>query len=367
MKKFLFAVTLAALLSPLMPATSQAATPKAYYGRLLVETADSKEAWYVNPVDGKTSYFSDPANALIVMPLLALGISDKNLLLIARTEDTAGSFDLALSKRLAGRFLLQVESRGQLWYVNPTTYKRHFVGNQSDVLALYGATAGKITATALKTFTYTKAYNDAAALLKQAHTLMAGEKAPFKNLGEQTIADGKILRRANANMVVYTFTLGSALPADNLGYPYGPITAGKYHLASSTKFYNDADFVASEDYDRLIGRDKSKEVVQSVMQLANLLEYYYADIGAYPVSSSLVYLPTETDIFFSKENGFFGTKADKTVYGQVRLPKVKNSDYLYISFDGQDYSLSFTLEKDYGGFRAGKYIVSSHGVQDAAL
>ncbi|MDD4333488.1 MAG: CAP domain-containing protein [Patescibacteria group bacterium] len=51
--------------------------------------------------------------------------------LLALTPGTlAGTNNLA--KKLAGRILLQVESRGEIWYVDPQTYTRYFLGNSEN-------------------------------------------------------------------------------------------------------------------------------------------------------------------------------------------------------------------------------------------
>ncbi|MFZ6015627.1 MAG: hypothetical protein ACOYUZ_04730 [Patescibacteria group bacterium] len=41
-----------------------------------------------------------------------------------------------LSERLSGRILLQVESHGEAWYVNPETGKRHYMGGADDAYQL---------------------------------------------------------------------------------------------------------------------------------------------------------------------------------------------------------------------------------------
>ncbi len=44
--------------------------------------------------------------------------------------------DLSLASRLSGRILLQVEDKGQAWYVNPLDLKRHYLGRPDDAFAL---------------------------------------------------------------------------------------------------------------------------------------------------------------------------------------------------------------------------------------
>lgn len=46
------------------------------------------------------------------------------------------NFDFELAKRLSGRILLQVESVGQAWYINPTDYKRYYLGRPADAFAV---------------------------------------------------------------------------------------------------------------------------------------------------------------------------------------------------------------------------------------
>ena len=44
--------------------------------------------------------------------------------------------DNGLAQKLAGRILLQVESRGEAWYVNPTDFKRYYLGRPQDAFDL---------------------------------------------------------------------------------------------------------------------------------------------------------------------------------------------------------------------------------------
>ena len=46
------------------------------------------------------------------------------------------TLNLTLAKRLAGRILLQVQSKGEAWYVNPVTLKRHYLGRPADAFKI---------------------------------------------------------------------------------------------------------------------------------------------------------------------------------------------------------------------------------------
>ena len=47
-------------------------------------------------------------------------------------QNTSDFIDRVFSKKLAGRILLQVESKGEGWYVNPADNKRYFLGKPAD-------------------------------------------------------------------------------------------------------------------------------------------------------------------------------------------------------------------------------------------
>lgn len=47
-------------------------------------------------------------------------------------QKTASTTDAALARRLAGKFLLQTQLRGQLWYVNPVDLRRYYLGKENE-------------------------------------------------------------------------------------------------------------------------------------------------------------------------------------------------------------------------------------------
>lgn len=46
------------------------------------------------------------------------------------------TINIALSKRLSGRILLQVEAKGEGWYINPTDSSRYYLGRPADAFAI---------------------------------------------------------------------------------------------------------------------------------------------------------------------------------------------------------------------------------------
>jgi plastocyanin len=82
----------------------------------------------------KRAFLGRPADAFRIMREFGLGVTDVNLAKIA--EPGGMDVDLALARRLSGRILLQVESRGEAWYVYPVDLKRYFLGRPEDAFSL---------------------------------------------------------------------------------------------------------------------------------------------------------------------------------------------------------------------------------------
>lgn len=99
-------------------------------GMILLQVEDKGQAWYVDPQKEERIYLGKPNDAFKVMKEMGTGISNANLNKIAAGSEKNKNLNLA--KRLAGKILLQVESSGQAWYINPKNYKRYFLGRPSD-------------------------------------------------------------------------------------------------------------------------------------------------------------------------------------------------------------------------------------------
>lgn len=102
-------------------------------GRILLQKEGKGEAWYVDPVKQKRYYLGRPADMLRIMKNRGIGITNSNLKKIP-TSKSNQTGDLALRKRLAGKILLQVQGKGEAWYVNPTDLKRYYLGRPADAL-----------------------------------------------------------------------------------------------------------------------------------------------------------------------------------------------------------------------------------------
>ncbi|MBI2483816.1 hypothetical protein HYV71_01365 [Candidatus Uhrbacteria bacterium] len=104
-------------------------------GRILLQVESKGEAWYLDPVSDQRVYLGRPADAFEIMRSFGLGISNSDLDRIA-SADGQQSGDEKLARRLAGKIVLQVQSRGEAWYVNPVNLRRYFLGRPADAFSV---------------------------------------------------------------------------------------------------------------------------------------------------------------------------------------------------------------------------------------
>lgn len=150
-------------------------------GSILLQVESKGEAWYVNPTDNKRYSLGRPADAYEVMRQKGIGITNNDLkkipvavlsltgtdqdgdqlsdmletavgtnpMMADSDNDTfsdhaelSGGYnpigagktmtDATFSSKQKGKIFLQVESKGEAWYVNPKNSKRYFLGRAED-------------------------------------------------------------------------------------------------------------------------------------------------------------------------------------------------------------------------------------------
>lgn len=154
-------------------------------GKILLQVEENGEAWYINPSDNKRYFLGRPEIAFEIMRQSGLGISNFDLrgipiglsvfggsdddgdLLSNSLEEALGTdpmkvdsdddgfpdnveiengfnplgpgrlpIDFSLASRLKGKILLQVESHGEAWYVNPNDGRRYYLGRPADAFVI---------------------------------------------------------------------------------------------------------------------------------------------------------------------------------------------------------------------------------------
>lgn len=164
------------------PLLTQAATlAEKLSGQILLQVEENGEAWYINPATQEKHFLGRPNDAFALMRELGLGITNDNLAKIPvgmvalsgddndndglpntmeeavgtnkDQSDTDGdnyddktellngynpigdgriNYDTNLVNRLSGKIVLQVESAGEAWYINPVDSKRYYLGRPMD-------------------------------------------------------------------------------------------------------------------------------------------------------------------------------------------------------------------------------------------
>ena len=120
---------------------------------------------------------------------------------------TSGSFYQSLSQKLSGRILLQVESHGEAWYVNPADEKKYYLGRPYDAYNLMRDLGTGITNQDL-------------------------EKIPIKNLGNMPDNDNDSLNNATEIAIGTNPNNPDTdddgfLDGDEIEKNYNPLGAGK--------------------------------------------------------------------------------------------------------------------------------------------
>jgi hypothetical protein len=173
------------LLIPFSLSASEISLAQKLSGRILLQVESKGEAWYVNPMDNKKYYLGKPDDAFQVMREFGVGITNRDLNKFAiglihynsldsdndglpdNLENAIGSnilindsdndgyddrtellnnynplnsekllIDKNFSKTNSGKIFLQVENKGEAWYINPKDLKRYFLGRPADALAI---------------------------------------------------------------------------------------------------------------------------------------------------------------------------------------------------------------------------------------
>jgi len=190
MKNLLFLLSIVALIIPIKNA-SAAGT---YSGKIYLQVEKNGEAWYIYPVTNQRYYLGRPTDAFNIMRKLGLGTPNSTLNQIPVGIINYGNSDFdqdglpdslevalgtsidnadtdnddysdkaeieswhnplgpgnlktnnTLIDQLEGRILLQVESHGEAWYLNPNDRKRYYLGRPNDAFAIMRALGVGIT------------------------------------------------------------------------------------------------------------------------------------------------------------------------------------------------------------------------------
>jgi hypothetical protein len=180
MKKIFFIALIFSIILPNIAKGSFSPT-----GRILLQIEDKGQAWYISPIDQNRYFLGTPGNAFQIMKGLGVGISNSDLQKIPigisttscidsdqdgvcdnleeaigtdknikdtdhdgfddRNELDNGYDPLKVGKKIIdkkfteknlGKIFLQVENKGQAWYVEPVSQKRYFLGRPLEAFQI---------------------------------------------------------------------------------------------------------------------------------------------------------------------------------------------------------------------------------------
>lgn len=103
-------------------------------GRIILEVEKNGEAYFVSPATKKMFPLGRPSEAFALMKKVGIGISNNDLEKIPLSTDI--SANTLFSSKHKGKIFLQVQSKGEAWYVNPQDGKRYFLGRPDDAFAM---------------------------------------------------------------------------------------------------------------------------------------------------------------------------------------------------------------------------------------
>ncbi len=96
-------------------------------GRILLQVESKGEAYYVNPTDLKRYYLGRPDDAFKIMRSFGLG---------ATNVDINNFLKNGARANLSGKILLQVQDKGQAYYVNPLNLRLYYLGRPADAFSV---------------------------------------------------------------------------------------------------------------------------------------------------------------------------------------------------------------------------------------
>src|SRR3989338_9030170 len=120
--------------APIRAKSNDAAFMARLSGRILLQVESYGRAWYVYPKTLARYYLKNGDEAFALMRNLGLGISNADFFQIP--TKIGEKSNPALVERVKGYIVLQVEDKGQAWYINPEDCLRYYLKNGDDAYTL---------------------------------------------------------------------------------------------------------------------------------------------------------------------------------------------------------------------------------------
>lgn len=100
-------------------------------GRIIINIEDGGRAYYISPVKKEMYFLCNPDYAFSLIHERGYGITNLNLKKIGEYGAQSGA-DNSFTLKQQGKIFLQVESKGEAWYVYPLNKLRYYLGRPAD-------------------------------------------------------------------------------------------------------------------------------------------------------------------------------------------------------------------------------------------
>ena len=102
-------------------------------GKILLKAEDSGRAYYVSPSKQEMYYLGRPADAFRVMREQGVGVTNSDLEKILVSEGKMNNkINQAFAKKHSGKIFLQVQEKGEAWYIDTNKNQRYYLGRPDD-------------------------------------------------------------------------------------------------------------------------------------------------------------------------------------------------------------------------------------------
>jgi hypothetical protein len=262
-------------------------------GRILLQVQDKGQAWYVNPLNSSRYYLGRPDDAFNLIRSLGLGVSNQDL----------AAFKNSAPTRLAGRILLQVQDKGQAYYVGPLDLKLYYLGRPADAFNLMRSQGLGITNLDLSKI---PVYQAVSAPSRIGHFTFKYQNADYEIIQDLSAS---IYESYRTSPKVYTY-YGSAEPADLREAFYGLFLQAKPGDRSLDDLASKLQAIAAQH------AWSDDQLAEFTMALIQYLPYDHAKLADDPNRNTNPYYPYET-LYLGR-----GVCSDKSFLGLALLRKL---------------------------------------------
>ncbi len=255
--------------------------------------------------------------------------------------------------KLKGKILLQVESRGEAWYVNPDDGKAYYLGRPADAFKIMRELGLGVSNKDFESW---------------------DDKAPIK-------LSGKILIKVEDNGRAY-YVNPTDLQMHYLGRPADAFYIMRYLGLGITNKDLQSVIALNKAEAIKIKQERDQKRVADIKKMQNALDFYYSDIGTYPAGKDVLlgigYRCVGNCLSLSFDNGFSNISNDTLYINPIPTDPLATADnkkntcgpdskercnYTYTKINNDRYRILFYIEnafsKDLG---EGLYCATEIGI-----